>query len=70
MATFVANIVGQRLSRTVSVDFGQVPDRPLDIPVLQGSASRALALLGWESRYSIAEALDKAVEEWRQVLGK
>ena len=65
MADYVAKSVGQRLGETVTVDFGQMPDRPLDIPVLQGSPSRAKAVLGWAPKYSIAEALDQAIGEWQ-----
>ena len=69
MAEYVAKAVGHRLGKTVTVDFGQMPDRPLDIPILQGSASRAKAVLGWQPQYSIAQGLDKAMDEWQARLG-
>ena len=65
MVQYVAKAVGQRQGRTVSVDFGQMSDRPLDIPILQGSASRAKDLLGWAPQYTIAQGLDKAIDEWQ-----
>ena len=66
MADYVAKAVGDLLGRQVMhVDFAQMPDRPLDIPVLQGSPSRAKAVLGWQPKYSIAGALDKAIDEWQ-----
>ena len=52
----------------VSVDFSQVPDRPLDILRLQGSNEKIRAVLGFHIENSIDQAITKATDEWYQVL--
>ena len=70
MAQMVAQPVGRVSGREVTVEFSQVPDRPLDIPRLQGDGRKARELLGWTPQYSLEDGLAKAVEEWASLLNK
>lgn len=69
MAETVAHYAGELLGKTVQVDFLEKPDRPLDIPRLQGDNTKARELLKWVPEYSFSTGIKKAVEEWAQVLG-
>lgn len=68
MAEVVAGTVTQQTGREVSVDFLQVPDRPLDMDILHGDNTRAGELLGWYPKYSLEAGIAQAVKEWRQRL--
>ena len=68
MANEVARLVEQRRGTPVSVEFSEVPDRPLDIERLYGDNSKAKELLGWWPQYSLEAGLEKAIEEWAQAL--
>lgn len=51
-----------------SVEFSEVPDRPLDIDKLQGDGTKARELIDWIPLWSFSEGISKAVEEWAKVL--
>lgn len=68
MAETVAHYTEGLLRKPVQVDFYERPDRPLDIPRLQGNNIKARELLKWVPGYSFSTGIKKAVEEWAQVL--
>ena len=68
MTEVVAHYTEELLKKPVLVDFLEQPDRPLDIPKLQGDNTKARELLKWVPEYSFSAGIKKAVEEWAQVL--
>lgn len=68
MARYVGEQVSELCDMQVTVSFTEVPDRPLDIPILQGSAQRAQDVLGWRPAYTIRTGIQCAVREWAKVL--
>ena len=68
VAKTVAHYAELLTGKLVQVDFLEKPDRPLDIPRLQGDNTKALELLKWAPEYSFSTGIKKAVEEWAQVL--
>lgn len=70
MASKVAEIVERKNGKPVKVEFLREPDRPLDIPVLWGDPTKAKNVLGWKPKYNLETGLEKAIDEWRQVLGE
>lgn len=68
MANMVGHHVMVLLNKPVQIDFLEKPDRPLDIPRLQGDGGKARELLDWIPHYSFNTGIKKAVEEWAQVL--
>ena len=68
MATKVAEIAQAKTGKPVKTEFIREPDRPLDIPTLYGDPSKAMKVLGWEPKYDLNTGLDKAIDEWMQVL--
>jgi UDP-glucose 4-epimerase len=69
MARHVQGLMLKHTGHEVTLHFASEPDRPLDIPVLQGSSAKARRLLGWEPEYTIAEAIEQAFIEWQEVIG-
>jgi len=70
MAKTVARIVTGKMGLTIEAEFSEVPDRPLDIWKLEGDASKAREILGWERQYAFEEGLRKAVDEWDWTLSE
>ena len=68
MAETVAHYVEELTGKAVQVDFLEKPDRPLDIPRLQGDNRKVRELLDWIPVYSFSTGIKKAVEEWAQAL--
>lgn len=52
----------------ITVEFSEVPDRPLDIDKLQGNNTKARELIKWVPGWSFSAGIRRAVEEWAAVL--
>ncbi len=64
----VARLVGDLLKRPDLVKLGALPDRPGEPGNLWGDPN-ALADLGFEPRYALADALTSAINDWRDKEG-
>jgi len=50
------------------INWGTIPQRPLDIDVLIGDNRKAKQVLGWSPKYSIEEGLKETVSWWKTIL--
>ena len=51
-------------NKVVDFEFSEVPDRPLDIPILQGNGQKALEMIGWEASTDLDSKIERAYDEW------
>ena len=70
MALKVAEYIAKKTGKRVEVEFSNTPDRPLDIPRLQGSNEKIRRVLGWQPLYTIGQAIEQAADEWLEVLSR
>lgn len=68
MAKFVVEIHERESGHAVALSFSETPDRPLDIPILQGDPLKAHRRLDWSTSYTIAGAIEEAYREWHEKL--
>jgi len=68
MTEIVADIASYYLKEKVEVSFDLQPDRPKDIDCLIGSNIKAGLYLSWYPHYSLEQALEIALKEWKEVL--
>jgi UDP-glucuronate decarboxylase len=61
----VVGAIAEILGRSDSVDFGAVPSRGWDPPVLAGDNSRLVGRTGWAPSYRLRDGLAHTVEWWR-----
>jgi nucleoside-diphosphate-sugar epimerase len=64
MATMILELMGN----PITPEFGALPERPIEIYRMHADVSRTKERVGWESKISLEEGLQRTIDWYREAL--